>query len=236
MGASGGVAMLGLVLALAHEPAHSIALTIDVTPLMPMSDAQLRAMVIETNAPWKPHRVVFRWITSTAASDPPLHGVVRVLSEGCRLVPLCLPVGTSAGESRPAGRRLGAVVFPEGSATPDDTLMLSMDAVVQAVEQVTWQNRRLADLPTDTRGYLVGRALGRVLAHELGHYLLASRSHARTGLMRPEFRADQLIGLSRNGFALSETEMPLLRLRLVQLAERSPDLTNTHDGSPIERR
>lgn len=31
---------------------------------------------------------------------------------------------------------------------------------------------------------LLARALGRALAHELGHYLLKSRTHAASGLMR----------------------------------------------------
>ena len=113
---------------------------------------------------------------------------------------------------------LGAVVFLEGSAVPENTLMVSVDEIVRTVHTVKWQNRRLADLPTVTRDHLIGRALGRVLAHEIGHYLLASRVHAHDGLMRPEFRSDQLVEPSRQGFTLSESLVPTLRVRLAQLA------------------
>ena len=235
MGVSGGVAMMGLVLALARPPAGSLALTIDITALMPMSNAEFRTMVDETGALWTSHGVVFTWITTaTAASDPLPQGAVRVVRDGCRVVPLCPPAGTAGASRRAFPGPLGAVVFHEGSTTPDNTLLLSVDAVVEAVERVKWQNRNLADLPTDTRGYLIGRALGRVLAHEIGHYLLAWRVHTRDGLMRPEFRADQLIALSRKGFRLSETQVPSLRLRLARLADRPRELARNRDSSPSQ--
>jgi len=201
---SGGVAMLGLVMGFADAPASSMALAIDITALMPMSDTELRAMVGETTALWKPHGVVLTWITSGATSDPLPHGVVRVANGAASRTATALP--------------LGAVVFAEGSATPAHTLMLSVAAVIQTVKNVKWQNRALAELPANSRDHLIGRALGRVLAHELGHYLLGLRVHAKSGLMRPEFRADQLIALSRQGFKLLEKQLPALRLRLVQLA------------------
>ena len=235
MGVSGGVATLRLVLALAHAPASSTALAIDITALMPMSSAQLRTMVSETEEIWKPHGVVFTWITSAATSDPLPYGVVRILSDKCHVVPLCLPAGRDTGESRPpATRRLGAVVFRDGNATAENTLLLSVDAIAQVVESVKWQNRSFADLPTDTRGYLIGRGLGRVLAHEIAHYLLGWRIHAQAGLMRPQFRADQLVSLSRHEFELSEKQVASLRLRLAQLAGRSRDLARNDDRSPSQ--
>ena len=35
--------------------------------------------------------------------------------------------------------------------------------------------------------------VGRALAHELGHYLLARRAHSPTGLMREAFRPEDLV-------------------------------------------
>jgi hypothetical protein len=49
--------------------------------------------------------------------------------------------------------------------------------------------------------------------------------------MRPEFRADQLIALSRQAFRLSETEVPLLRVRLAQLADRHREVARNHESS-----
>src|SRR5262249_50733379 len=42
--------------------------------------------------------------------------------------------------------------------------------------------------------YLIGRALGRVVAHEVVHILTKSASHARSGLARPALSAKELIG------------------------------------------
>ena len=60
----------------------------------------------------------------------------------------------------------------------------------------------------------VGRALGRVLAHELGHVLLAVQAHLREGLMRPSFGLQDLVGPRRETFTLSPPEMDRLRDRL----------------------
>ena len=213
---AGSVAMLGLVMALAYAPTSSLALAIDISALTPMSEVALHAMTSETAALWRPHGVVFRW-SAVARRDPLARDEVKVVNDGCG-EPICLQAGTNAGVARPAAT-LGAVVFVDGSTTPENTLMLSVDTVVQSLDSVKWQNRRLADLPGNSRDHLIGRALGRVLAHEIGHYLLASRFHAQDGLMRPEFRADQLIALSRRQFRLLEGQLPWLRLRLAHLAD-----------------
>jgi hypothetical protein len=42
--------------------------------------------------------------------------------------------------------------------------------------------------------YLMGRALGRVVAHELVHILTRSGSHARAGVAQPAFSGRELIG------------------------------------------
>ena len=60
----------------------------------------------------------------------------------------------------------------------------------------------------------VGRALGRVLAHELGHVLLAVQAHLRDGLMRPSFGLEDLVGPGRETFTLSPAELDRLRDRL----------------------
>ena len=48
-------------------------------------------------------------------------------------------------------------------------------------------------LPTALADTLLGRALGRVLAHEIGHYLLGTAGHAPHGLMRPHFAPQELL-------------------------------------------
>jgi hypothetical protein len=63
----------------------------------------------------------------------------------------------------------------------------------------------------------VGRALGRVLAHEMGHVILAAVRHQPRGLMRQTFFAADLVRYERELFTLSEAEV-------TRLCERALDL------------
>ncbi len=49
---------------------------------------------------------------------------------------------------------------------------------------------------------LLGRALGRVVAHEMGHLLLGTTSHAIDGLMKPSFSARDLLLETRRHLTL----------------------------------
>src|SRR5262249_59808629 len=76
---------------------------------------------------------------------------------------------------------------------------------VRRVEHYAAQVRRgdHATLPAAMAEILLGRALGRALAHEIGHFLLDTREHSTHGLMRAEFTPLDL---------LEEATRPLYRL------------------------
>ena len=63
----------------------------------------------------------------------------------------------------------------------------------------------------------LGRALGRVLAHEIGHVILAARCHGARGLMRPVFLATDLVTHNRQSYGLSDAELTRLRGRELEL-------------------
>jgi hypothetical protein len=48
--------------------------------------------------------------------------------------------------------------------------------------------------PTALADTFLARALGRALAHEIGHYLLGTREHTLHGLMRAQFTPQDLLG------------------------------------------
>jgi hypothetical protein len=60
----------------------------------------------------------------------------------------------------------------------------------------------------------VGRALGRILAHEIGHVLLGAPFHQSTGLMRPRFAAIELIVRHHDLYRLSDVEVSRLAQRV----------------------
>jgi hypothetical protein len=64
----------------------------------------------------------------------------------------------------------------------------------------------------------MGRALGRVAAHEMGHVLLALPKHQRDGLMRAAFQASEMVSPSRARYRLSASEVGRLRFRAEWMA------------------
>lgn len=67
------------------------------------------------------------------------------------------------------------------------------------------------DWPEARRQQALGWVLGRAIAHEIGHYLLGPY-HVEKGLMRPEFRATELVDPLGAGFDLDGTHATLTRL------------------------
>ena len=61
-------------------------------------------------------------------------------------------------------------------------------------------DRPVTERPRALQHDLMGRMLGRAVAHELGHYLFRSREHADAGLMRAMLRTDELVGLTDRPF------------------------------------
>jgi hypothetical protein len=70
-----------------------------------------------------------------------------------------------------------------------------------------WDSRKPPSLPHT----MLGRALGRVLAHELGHLFMGGREHRRRGLMRASFKHRDLSARNRRGMGLSEEDIERIR-------------------------
>jgi hypothetical protein len=77
------------------------------------------------------------------------------------------------------------------------------------------------------RDHELARALGRVLAHEIGHVLLGAPFHDEAGLMRGVFRSNELAEPNRAPFRLTRSDVGRLRSRI-------PALTGI-EQEPIER-
>ena len=96
-----------------------------------------------------------------------------------------------------------------------EPIRLSFDATERVLA-----NRTTGRMPN--YGYVLdrelGRALGRVLAHEIGHVLLSAPYHAEAGLMRPSFPAGELMDVDRAPFRLTSLGIARLRARLPALS------------------
>jgi hypothetical protein len=85
--------------------------------------------------------------------------------------------------------------------------------------------------PESYKELLAARALGRALAHELFHQLMASKAHSPSGLMKARRLADELFSPSRTGFTLNNEERQLAARTLASKAAHAGPST----GVPIEQ-
>jgi hypothetical protein len=105
---------------------------------------------------------------------------------------LSRPPGVKSGRSRGSpDAALGWILFDS-----DDTrgfVEVSFDAITALVmEGIYLRDTRVRDLPHQAQKDLLGRGLGRVIAHEIGHWRMG-RAHTRSGLMKASLNTQDLI-------------------------------------------
>lgn len=101
---------------------------------------------------------------------------------------------------------LAWIEFVDGE--PKSELTVSMGAVNRMLAKGEWRGRPLASLPPRVSRLFVQRAMGLAVAHEMGHYLLRSRTHDRKGLMQAMFTVDEIMdGRAKLGSAASAYAM-----------------------------
>jgi hypothetical protein len=94
-------------------------------------------------------------------------------------------------------RPLASIPFVNTDPVP---LISAYPAEVERLLKAARLNDRfVAELPAILRDRLAGRVLGRAVAHELGHFLFASKNHAPSGLMRPTHPISRLLAPFRRG-------------------------------------
>lgn len=176
----------------------SIGVDLDVRTPLRWGATEWRLMMGEVSRIWAPYGVDICWGG----------GVERCTGWQVRFrvsIADALPhLGTS-----PAGNpTLGQITFAADGPRTD--ISLSVAAARSLVLRATLGDRPLADWPAHSEEILVPRVLGRALAHEIGHYLLASRDHSRFGLMAASYRPDQVTFASSSRFRLDAHQLSRL--------------------------
>jgi hypothetical protein len=151
-------------------------------------------------------------------------------------------VDTHVGEVAAEGFSVEAVIDrrSEGPADPDRAVLgrafVPKDAAGAGPIRVSFDATERMLLRRPSSGPFVGdrdmgRALGRVLAHEIGHVLLAVRQHDRAGLMRAVFTPVELGSPDREAFRLTRNDLGRLRSRIqVMTADHE-----TRSGEDLDR-
>jgi len=176
------------VTALALVTANASVTPIAVAVIAPrdITDSLVNRICAEAGAIWAPAGIALQWNRDGATHE----------ARG-----LTLEV-TIDDRPTPAGRdgALGWVTFT--SDRPEHFIHLSR----VSAEDLLHSTPGLNDATIASHEALIGRALGRALAHELGHYILRSKVHAGRGLMRATWTSDQTFAVIREGFELSSQE------------------------------
>src|SRR5437660_1693550 len=191
-------AMLAAALCAATLAHAQVPLSIGVPAGAPLSSDALRAMCEETDAIWRGAGVVIAWRAGGAAPD------LRVVFDDPAPVPRDRRSMT-----------LGWLVFDDDVPAP--TIHLSYANTVRLLEESSGFVGSVDSTKPWQRDTLVARALGRAMAHELGHYLLRTKRHAPIGLMRGDRLAAEMFLPGRSAFAIDRSTRDLALSRIVVL-------------------
>ena len=192
--------------AAAQRPADLPSVTISVHTAPAISPVIIDRTLEEASAIWRPTGVTFTWQKAApvhAEANPPRPTRPRVLIDDKR--------GTPRGAASP----MGWVNFVDDE--PDGDIHIShanADRFVLTVGGIDGSARRMT--PAE-RFLLVGRTLGRALAHEIGHYLLKSREHTTNGLMKGRRTVQEFINNERRGFEIDTAQRAAIVRRIREL-------------------
>ncbi len=181
------------------EPGCPVHLHLDLRAALPPETVEVFRQ--ELSLLWEPYEVPLIW-----QSDPV--GPQSPYSVGLNVIVGDAPV--SGVRQSGIRKAVGAAVFFE-SGLPQDTVYGSAAITWEMIRWAHYREEPVATLPRALRYALLGQALGRVVAHELGHVLLSSAAHTRTGLMRAVFPAEDLVG-TRMRFQLEARERDQIKM------------------------
>lgn len=174
--------------ALAVSPVH---VTLVFAPDHPVPAAVQRAAIAEAAAIWSPYHVA---VTGAEPLNADRHDDLT----------LTVVMNPAPATIDPMWRApLGAVDFDQAGAPLHIVTVFIVRLVTMIEEARLWQVPAWA-WPRMIREQVVGRAIGRVIAHEIGHVLLRTKDHAPHGLMRAIQRTDELVDPARNRYRLPD--------------------------------
>jgi hypothetical protein len=179
----------------AIRPSLQLVIRDETTP--PLSAAMIRDLLKEVRTVWR------AYIDIELAAAPGQVGPIT--DDVLTLVVSDKPSRDAAVDS------LGWIEFVNGD--PLRTISVSRRAASVLRDRTVLAGRRLDELPAAIQSQFLTRALGRAAAHEIGHYLLACKTHEATGLMRAQFATADLMDRSPRNFRLDQAELRQLERR-----------------------
>jgi hypothetical protein len=202
-GFRGFVPLILMMAAVAHVSAASRAATTSTRDAAPAASRDLRVHLIdeagvapqtldaaeaEAGRIWASAGLRLTWSFPPVPFDVEDGRTVVVIVRRALSSPRPLDAADSHTFSRPP---LAWIVFGQDER-PSNLIEVSFDAVTSIVMHGSHLGRPIHALPDFARTPLLGRGLGRVVAHEIGHWLMG-RGHTLEGLMRASFGVRDLL-------------------------------------------
>ena len=175
-------------------------ITIEVTAAYDIPRALVDGALAEAHAIWRAAGVRLIWNRLPA------------------LIPATLQVFIGGGLSNPDAetRPLGWIVL-DAATTPAPKIYVSHANAVQLLLNSRAAVGSLERMPAAEREMYLARAMGRALAHEIGHYLFGSKLHTRIGLMSAIHGATAFFGPTRATFRITTEQRQLIAARFTSL-------------------
>lgn len=174
------------------------------------------AIVAETDSVWRGTGIQFFWQNQSIDTKSS-----SAMPSPYRTPMLRVQIGHQRRPGEAYRLPLGWIVFDD-PATPEQEIYLSYQNALVLLDNSEIVVGRTHSMPQLQVQTLLARAMGRALAHELGHYLLASKAHTQKGLMMAVHTAVELFGVERVDFRLApaEQQQMLARLTSIYMASR----------------
>jgi hypothetical protein len=110
--------------------------------------------------------------------------------------------------------------IPFAAGVPLPYVRVSRPNAMALLKTRSWfDNRPLTEATEDLRIQALGRIIGRALAHEIGHFLLAAPVHASNGLMRAALDPEHLVNPGTGHFKLQANDVRALRAARIASCE-----------------
>ena len=210
-----------LVVALLASPALFASAAAPVTQLPPpmivnlstaanISATLLARVLDETDAIWRASGFTFVWRRAAREVGPSARtsGAGPYPPSGLRVM-----IGNDAGVSQDLRTPLGWIKFDD-EHTPLPEIYVSYENACRLMEDAREVVGVISQMTRTQRDLLLGRAMGRALAHEMGHYLLASKVHTPRGLMRASRTASEFFSTEHRGFQIDPAQRGAIAARL----------------------
>jgi hypothetical protein len=148
---------------------------------------------------WKPYvAIVF-----ADSSDPSAEGYDDEIQ---------LVVSGRPGSSVSGASSLGWITFV-APGQPVSFMTVSVATASNLMAHSSWIGRRFEQLPLKLSQSFVTRAISWSAAHEIGHYVLRTSGHSRSGLMKGQLTAAEVMWNERGLVQLDPQDVEILRVR-----------------------